>query len=173
MESVTTNEKIDEIILILRGVQSQTLQHTEDFEKLEKRLMVFEKSIEFINTQYENQRKITKTILNKNTKLETENEVLKKQVGKLQAEINRVHNKVNDLEQYDCRDCVKINGIPKEENEKTESLVIKLGEKLGVKCAATEIQACHRVGPKNDATIICKFGNRKLRDAFMQIFFLL
>ena len=46
--------------------------------------------------------------------------------------------------------------------------MIKLGEKLGVKCAATEIQACHRIGPKNDATIICKFGNRKLRDAFMQ-----
>eukprot|EP00795_Rhopilema_esculentum_P015974 gene15974-7305_t len=60
------------------------------------------------------------------------------------------------------------NAHKNEENERTESLVIKLGEKLGVKCPATEIQACHRVGPKNDATIICKFGNRKLRDAFMQ-----
>ena len=109
MESVTTNEKIDEILLILRGVQSQTSQHTEDFEKLEKRLMAFEKSIEFINTQYENQRKITNTVLNKNIKLEAENEVLKKQVGKLQAEINRVHNEVNNLEQYGRRDCVEIN----------------------------------------------------------------
>ena len=32
----------------------------------------------------------------------------------------------------------------------------------------TEIQACHRVGLKHDTTIICKFGNRKLRDAFLQ-----
>ena len=43
-----------------------------------------------------------------------------------------------------------------------------LGEKLGVKCTDTEIQACGCVRPKNDVTIICKFGNRKLRDAFLQ-----
>ena len=56
-----------------------------------------------------------------------------------------VANKVNDLEQYGHRDCLEIIGIPKEEKESLESLVIRLGEMIEVECNSTEIQACHRI----------------------------
>ena len=82
--------------------------------------------------------------------------------------MNAVASEVNDLEQYGRRDCLEINGIPKKENECPEPLIIKLGEKIGFKCDANEIQACHRIDPKINAGIICKFANRKLRDQFIK-----
>ena len=86
----------------------------------------------------------------------------------LEGKLNTVASEVNDLQQYGRRDCLEIHGIPKEENECPESLIIKLGEKIGVKCDANKIQACHRIGPKINAGIICKFANRKLRDQFIK-----
>ena len=58
--------------------------------------------------------------------------------------------------------------IPKEEKESPESLVIKLGEIIGVECSSNEIQACHRIGPKSNAGMIWNFANRKLRDQFFR-----
>ena len=55
----------------------------------------------------------------------------------------------------------EITGIPEEEQEDPESLVIALGEKIGVNCVSNDIQACHCIGPRNDAATICKFQNRK------------
>ena len=82
--------------------------------------------------------------------------------------MNTVASEDNDLEQYGRRNCLEVNGIPKEENEWPESLIIKLGEKIGVKWDANGIQACHRTGPKINAGIICKFANRQLRDQFIK-----
>eukprot|EP00794_Sanderia_malayensis_P001405 gene1405-biopygen1156 len=165
MEESAVNRKLEEILKTLKGVEAK---HAENFEKLEKRLMGFEKSIEFINAQFENHKQMTENLLKRNTKLEEENKELKKQIGNLEREVKIVNNEVNDLEQYGRRDCLEISGIPKKEKENAESLVIKLGEKLGIKCEEHHIQACHRNGPREDAAIICKFLNRKSKELFMQ-----
>ena len=164
MESAIT-EKLEEILKALKGAKDQ---QKDDFNKVENRLLAFEKSMDFISNQFENHKKMTEALIKRNTKLESENEVLKKKVEKLEGNLNAVANEVNDLEQYGRRDCLEIIGIPKEENENPESLVIKLGEKIGVECKSHEIQACHRIGPKSNAGIITKFMNRKLHDQFLR-----
>ena len=119
MESAI-NEKLEEIIKALKGVKDQ---QKDDFNKLENRLLAFEKSMDFISNQVENHKKMTEALIKRNTKLESENEVLKKKVEKLEGNLNAVANEVNDLEQYGRRYCLEIIGIPKEENENPESLV--------------------------------------------------
>ena len=160
MESAV-NEKLEVILKTLKGVQDQ---QKDDYKKTEKRLLAFEKSMDFINSQFENYKKITDRLMKRNTKLETENKELRNRIDKMEGKLNTVASDVNDLEQYGRRDCLEINGIPKEENECPESVIIKLGEKIGVKCDANEIHACHCIGPKFNAGIICKFTNRKVRD---------
>ena len=76
MESAV-NEKLEEIKKTVKGVQAQQKY---DFSKLEKRLLGFEKSLDVINNQFESLKKITESLIKRNTKLESENEELKKKV---------------------------------------------------------------------------------------------
>ena len=78
MESAV-NEKLEVIIKTLKGVQDQ---QKEDYKKIEKRLLGFEKSMDFINSQFENHKKITDSLMKRNTKLETENEELRNRIEK-------------------------------------------------------------------------------------------
>ena len=164
MESAV-NEKLEVILKTLKGVQDQ---QKDDYKQTEKRLLAIKKSMDFIHSQFENYKKITDSLMKRNTKHETENKELRNRIDKMEGKLNTVASEVNDLEQYGRRDCLEINGIPKEENECPESLIITLGEKIGVKCDANEIQACHCIGLKFNAGIICKFTNRKSQDQFIK-----
>ena len=88
-------------------------------------------------------------------------------------EIKVVRNKVTELErshllylQYGRRESVEITGIPKEiRQENLEEEVIKIYNEAGVSVFgrsvnSTDISACHRVGKKEEVTIV-KFVNRK------------
>ena len=75
---------------------------------------------------------------------------------------------LNDLEQYGRRDCVEIHGIPQEIDENVEKLVTKTGLALDIELEARDIQACHRIGRKQDSPIICKFANRKTPTEFLK-----
>ena len=67
-------------------------------------MSTFEKSMDFINEQFETQKKISENLLKSNAKLEEENKSLRKQVGKLEGAIGKVQNEVDELEQYGRRD---------------------------------------------------------------------
>ena len=86
--------------------------------------------MDFINSQFENHKKITDSLMKRKTKLEAVNEEMRNRIVNLEGKLNAVANEVDDLEQYGRRDCLEINSIPKEENECPESLIIKLGEKI-------------------------------------------
>eukprot|EP00794_Sanderia_malayensis_P001112 gene1112-463_t len=43
----------------------------------------------------------------------------------------------------------------------------KVGDALGVECGREPIKACHRISPKKDSAIICKFKSRTTRDLLM------
>ena len=70
----STEDHLDEIIKMLDGVQKQ---HAEDFNKLERRLITFEESMDFNNKQYESQKKISENLMKHNSALESENRELR------------------------------------------------------------------------------------------------
>ena len=70
------------------------------------------------------------------------------------------------LNQYTRRNNIEIAGIPEDiKNEVLEDTVVKILDKIGVKCDPTVIEACHRL-PRNRRTKVCsntivRFVNRK------------
>lgn len=142
-------------------------------EKIEK----IEESICFLSSKYDEL--FTKTI-----SLESQNEDLKKEnqylVEKLQSsanELDQVKLEVNDLQQYSRRDCLEIRGIPYIPNEKTNEIIQKIGNEIGVPVTPDDISISHRLSARQnynqngnrhikEPAIIAKFVYRSTRDDF-------
>ena len=82
---------------------------------------------------------------------------------------------MNDLEQYSCRECLEIQGIPASENsvkESTNDIVCKVGNLMGVEIAPEDISVSHRLpinkrykGKRSTQAIIVKFVRRDVKEA--------
>lgn len=101
-------------------------------------------------------------------------------------EINIIKDEINNLEQYIRRDCIEIRGIPNQGSEsvrKTNEIVQRIGEKIGVQVDDRDISISHRLprrkrpsgyhlrsSSQSNSTesdpIIVKFSNRTVRDEF-------
>ena len=55
--------------------------------------------------------------------------------------------KVDDLEQYSRRSCLRIAGIEEKENEDNSELVLELADRLNIDVRLGDIEVSHRVGP--------------------------
>ena len=91
-------------------------------------------------------------------RVERETADLKTAINSLQAEnlklIDNVSKmevtlatKVDDLEQYSRRSCLRIAGIEEKENEDTSELVLELADRLNIDVRPEDIEVSHRVGP--------------------------
>ena len=76
--------------------------------------------------------------------LRSDNNKLKDSITKLEAKLT---TKIDDLEQYSRRSCVRIAGIPETEHENTDEHVIGLAERLNIDIGPRDIDRTHRVGP--------------------------
>ena len=84
--------------------------------------------------------------------------VLSDRVDNLQSEIHKLKDarekqerRIDDLEQYGRRKCLRIIGIPTDKNETSQQVLEKVKEevpKLGVKINPNEYDRAHRVEPK-------------------------
>ena len=96
MASEENDNRLDEIIKLIKGVSAQ---RNADFQKLDARLTNFEKSMSFINNQFENFKKTTENILKANIKLEKRNEELTEELKQVKKELGISKKHVDDLEQ--------------------------------------------------------------------------
>ena len=94
--------------------------------------------------KYEEIKDELKTMQSINKNLEYENAILKQTVASLQKQSAETEAKVNNLEQYSRRCCLKIQGIPYKENENTEEVVVYLVKQLGTNIAGSEISVAQR-----------------------------
>ena len=60
----TTDNQLDELINIMNAVQNH---HSTDLNKLEKLMIFFEQSVDFINQQCKNQTRITDNLIKHNS----------------------------------------------------------------------------------------------------------
>jgi hypothetical protein len=76
--------------------------------------------------------------------LREENNELRKRMGIIE---NECELKIDDLEQYGRRTCLRVFGIPEKSGESTDNIVIKLcKERLDVDLKIDDIHRSHRVG---------------------------
>ena len=91
------------------------------------------------------------------------------EIVELRSENERLSAKVDDLEQFNRRNFVRISGVPESSNidntEDTTEVVVNLMAKTGVQIATTDVEQSYRIGKRNkqDKTvkrpIIVKFTN--------------
>ena len=73
---------------------------------------------------------------------------------------------MDDLEQYQRRQCLRIFGVKEEQNEDTDKIAMEVSAKIGVQLDVVDIDRCHRVGkPQTDKprAIIVKFVSYRKR----------
>lgn len=96
--------------------------------------------------------------------LSAENTLLKKKIRDLEE-------RVEDMEQYSRSNCLEIQGIPLTPTEDVLSIVKEVGQALDMQIADTMVDACHRLGRRNDDNppgIIVKFVRRTDKEKFLQ-----
>lgn len=90
----------------------------------------------------------------------------------LHKQVQQLEIRLDDMEQYSRRNCLKLRGIPEEEDESTDDRVIHVcNDLLGVMVTRGDISRSHRVGPKNKKyprDIIVRFISYRTRAAVYQ-----
>lgn len=153
--------KIEELISDLKS----TL--TDRSNELDQKLQKVIDSQSFLSQQYDNFRKVMDNIMKDNVDLRKENVILTKRASVMETEITQARNEINDLEQYGRRSMLEIAGIPRSSKEDAEEIVLDLCKSMNVKVKPEDIEACHRISPRDTASIIVKFCTRKTRDKVM------
>jgi hypothetical protein len=79
--------------------------------------------------------------------------VLKEELGKLEKQLREketemclLKEKVDDLEQYSRRSCLRFNNIPEKQGEDTEDIVRAVAEAVGVTLPPEAVDRSHRIG---------------------------
>ena len=137
------------------------------------------RSIEFINTKYEELETKLTSYEAKQNDLCNENQALALQLKQTTKELNDLKDVCNDLEQYSRRDCVEIRGVPlkpglRSGEENTDRIVKKVAATVGVEIVEKDISISHRLktsesyrGDKlQPPPIIVKFTRRVTKETF-------
>ena len=95
-------------------------------------------------------------------KLESELTISKKVGGLLQTKIKALERRCVMAEQYSRRECLEISGIPVSiSNDDLEEKVRDIFNLIEAPVSAENIEACHRIGPKEKGRTIIKLSRRK------------
>ena len=96
-------------------------------------------------------------------------------LNKLSAEVTRVGNAIDEVEEYSYQFNVKIIGLPEKSSEtaaETSALCVKLFQEMGAEVFLSDIDIIHRVPSRQQngapKPIICKFVRRLAKASVME-----
>ena len=100
------------------------------------------------------------------------NKGVERQIKEIKEDINKLGNngfnvevKLDELEQYTQRDCLKITGIPIVPNDSPVLLVKEMSDIMGVNLNENDISIAHRLPPtKKVRDRLVKFTRREKRE---------
>ena len=95
--------------------------------------------------------------------LKEENLKLQNKVKKLEDQLLMLDQRSNNLDQYNRRNNLEIQGIPDNvtDDDEIEGKVIEIFSCLGIEVEGADIEDCHRLGYANPKNKIVRFVNRK------------
>ena len=76
---------------------------------------------------------------------------LQKSNDDLSTQVRDLNGKVDDLEQYGRRMCIRISGVPEMQDENVNDLVMKIRDEIHANVTRHDIDRAHRVGRKDDS----------------------
>lgn len=93
-------------------------------------------------------------------------EALKETINEKDKVINDLQVKLDDLEQYQRRQCLRVFGVEEGADEDTDVKAIEIARKIGVDLSIEDIDRSHRIGVRNNdrpRPIIIKFVSYRKR----------
>lgn len=118
--------------------------HTE-IRDLNNRLDEFEKSQSFLSKKYDQLMEITQTTKKQIQKIESkvkdQNNIILKQEDSVYINMKTI----DEVNQYQRRNCFEVTGIPILPIDKPKKLIIELGTLLGVEMTENDISTAHRL----------------------------
>ena len=103
--------------------------------------------------------------------LTEENADFRKENIDLKARIDKLEAATEAAEQYSRRNCIRVSGIPEENNENTDDIVLDVARAMDVNLDVEEIDRSHRIGkPKSTKPrdIIVKLATFRVRQRLLK-----
>lgn len=155
--NVTLDDLMTAIKEIRNSQDSFERNYNTSSETINTKLDENTKAIKLQSEQYEKCMKVMEELL-------SENKQLKEKVKKLEE-------RLEDVEQYSRSNSLEIHGIPVDNNENVLQVVKEVGRALDMDISDTMVDACHRLGNKqnnNPPGIIVKFVRRIDKEEFIR-----
>ncbi len=98
-------------------------------------------------------------------------EELVKENKQLKEKMERLEDRIEELETYSRRNNIVVYGIPNKEQENPLKLAVEICEKMGVKIEGKEIDAAHRIPSKKNSSsppFILKFVSRFTKEELLK-----
>jgi len=109
---------------------------------------------------------------NEVSSLKEEVVLLQRQIVARDETIGKLESRLDDMEQYQRRNNIRITGIPEESGESTDKIVIELAKAIGCDVESYCIDRSHRLGPKNVSSsprpILAKFVSYATKSLLMR-----
>lgn len=152
---------LDVIMKMLKEIQEEQKNTVADFNR----------SYEVHNSKLDENILTVKNGMERIEEYVKEIEALRSENKALKTKITDLEYRVDDLENYSRRNCLEIQGIPEERNEKVSEVVREVGKALKFDITEGMIDACHRIGKNRDSErprgIIVKFVRRTDKETLM------
>ena len=113
--------------------------------KIEKKLVDIENSQQFQADQYKTFRTQVGNLMRENNDLKKENGILASRIMKLEKKDDQRVKAIDDLEQYGRREMPEFGGIPRNDKENCEQIVLNIAGKIDIPLQEDDIEACHRI----------------------------
>lgn len=127
-------------------------------------------SVKFMNAKYEEQKTALENIQGENKARGEELAVVMNSIYDLQKENVELKNKIHELEQYSRSKNIELVGVPETPGENLDTVMSKIGEKLGMSISSNQIDAIHRVPTKSSTQpkpIVVRFHSRRTKEAII------
>ncbi|XP_026730728.1 uncharacterized protein LOC113495927 [Trichoplusia ni] len=135
-----------------------------ELSSIKEDLQDFRKSIGFISADYDEMKTIVDKLVNDNSMLSKENEMLK-------LTMSEMSDRLNNLEQHLREENLELQGVPEHQNENLTNLMEQCSRVVGHSFKEDDVVKCTRVAKLNKDSklpraIIVKFRGVRKRDEF-------
>ena len=144
----------------------------EKSDEQHKTIVELTESVEYMSSNFENQKRINEDLIVRMEKMEKHHETIKQKCHEYEETFVHQALLIDSLEQYSRRNCLLLHGVPETADEGTDQIFVDtVNSKLDVKLKLKDLDRTHRIGkPKKDKIrpIIAKFARYNKRKTVFQ-----
>lgn len=164
--TVTKEFMINVLDAFKKEVFNELKQHSDQMGE-------FNRSVEFLSKSVDEANALMSKITKDYAEIKKKNEELTLKNTELTGALDKLSDRVRELEQYSRKANIEISGIPSTPRENTINLVKDIGKAIGQPVEEAHILATHRVpsyNAKRDPALIVQFRDRLVRDSWLSSF---